>query len=209
MSLWDSRSTHEARLVLGIWRVTEASRGSSCCSHNSNMCKCHVPQRAKGKKKALVAQMMHRAQELQVLAGREDIKQDDYEGLILFSSRAIMTLTYSWYPVLRSRFWPRLKSRGSEPSGSPGGAGISSRRCQARTRSQPRCHGRLCSVASAPSRRADLLCPSVAPAAAPPGSYCSHVKSGRAAFIRGEIWPSNAAAQQQGSSGFKLRPGRH
>lgn len=48
------------------------------------------------KKKALVVQInaaqMQKPQALQVLAGREDIKQDDSEGLILFSSLELHAL---------------------------------------------------------------------------------------------------------------------
>lgn len=80
---------------LGIRRVTAASRGSSCYRHNSSMCKCHAPQRQRVKKSTCspdyVAQMQ-KPQALQVLAGREDIKQDDYEGLILFSSPELHAL---------------------------------------------------------------------------------------------------------------------
>lgn len=54
-------------------------------------------KKSKGsKKKALVVQItaaqMQKPQALQVLARREDIKQDDYEGLILFSSLELHTL---------------------------------------------------------------------------------------------------------------------
>lgn len=177
-------------------------------------CKCHVPQRAKGKKKALVVQInaaqMQKPQDLQGLAGREDRKQDDCEGLILFSSlerRAIMTLTCSWFPALRSRFWPQHKSGGTEPSGvmgeqelEPGAAKQGSGQTSPHRRHGR--HGRLCvgsfssSGSFVPERRSNCST-----------GYCSHVKSGRAAFIRGEIWLSNAAAHPKvlGSSSVLVR----
>lgn len=84
-----------------------------------------------------------------------------------------------------------------------GGARISAAKQGSGQTSQRRCHSRLCSVASGPFHRL-----STAATVPPTDSYCSHVKRGRATFIRGEIWRSNAAAQQQGSSGSKLRPGQ-
>lgn len=97
----------------------------------------HKEQRVKKS----TCRQMNAAQMQKALAGREHIKQDDYEGLILFSSRAIMTLTYSWYPGLSSNqeaqshqvSWRRRRERTALPSkhqvrARSSGASVASRR---------------------------------------------------------------------------------